>query len=236
MARGAGRGLVPSGCRTRLGKRVPTWRTPALSGGAPRARWYWYFRGIIRFSGQYSGAALRRPGALDKKRGFPMLRSRLRHLVAGAAFAGALFMQGNATYAVATDCTMAVTPASGAPGTQFMFSGSGYTPTELRLSQGSTMKVVPLDLKGADPWSYTVVAGDGDVGRWKVVAAVDATGCQAMTVIHVALPPTSTSTEPGDSATSPDRSTAIAAVSGLAVLFSVSGAFFLRRRRGTSES
>ena len=157
-----------------------------------------------------------------------MLDSRLRRLLGGIALAAMLvWPTGGAALAAGTDCTMTVDPASGPPGTQFTFNGSAFTPTEFRLTQGSVKKVVPVELSGADPWEYSFVAGDADVGKWKVVAADGADGCQATAQIRVTLPPTSTI----DPTASPDKLPALAALLGLAVVFVVSAGWLFRRSR-----
>ena len=126
-------------------------------------------------------------------------------------------------------CTLSVTPDSGPPGTEFMFSGSGYTPTTLTLTQdGKPPRVVPLDLGSADPFSFPLVATQTDVGKWKVVASTADPACAGMAVIKVTLPPTATVDAP---AAVIANAPAIAAFAGLAVLFLVSTQLLFRGSR-----
>jgi hypothetical protein len=127
-------------------------------------------------------------------------------------------------------CKLSVTPASGPPGTEFTFTGSGYTPTTLTLTQeGKPPRVVPLSLGSADPFSIPLVAKQTDVGKWKVVASIPDTECAGSAVIRVTLPPTDTLGAPEP--TLVNDAPAIAAVVGLAVLFLVSTQLLLRGSR-----
>jgi hypothetical protein len=158
-----------------------------------------------------------------------MLRDSLRPIVTAVTAAALLLLATSLSSAGAgTDCTLSVTPASGPPGTQFTFSGSGYTPTELRLTRdGAEPKVVPLDLQGADPFMVQLIAGKGDEGRWKAVASVDDTACQGVAFIRITLPSTATAEPAATSTDLPE----LAALTGLAVLFLVTAAVFVRRSR-----
>jgi hypothetical protein len=157
-----------------------------------------------------------------------MFSSRLRRLLGSVCLTAMLLVPaaGIANAAGAT-CSMTVDPASGPPGTQFTFKGSGFTPTEFRLTQGTAKKVVAVELNGADPWEYAFVGMDADVGRWKVVAAVDGSGCQAVAHIRVGLPSTSTVLQ----AATPDKTPALAALAGLTIVFVVSTGLVLGRSR-----
>lgn len=135
-----------------------------------------------------------------------------------------------AVQAASADCTLSVTPASGPPGTEFTFTGSGYTPTMLTLTQaGKAPRVVPLNLGGADPFSIPLVAKQTDVGKWKVVASIPDTECAGSAVIRVTLPPTDTLNTP--EAILVNEAPAIAAFAGLAVLFLTSTLLLLRGSR-----
>lgn len=140
-----------------------------------------------------------------------------------------------AVQAAASACTLSVTPASGPPGTQFVFSGQGYTPTTLTLTRdGKPPRTLPLNLGGADPFTIPFVAADGDVGRWKVVASVEGSSCAGTAAIKVTLPSTSTSTSTLDAAAPPvaaNQAPGIAAFAGLAVLFLVSTLMVFRGSR-----
>lgn len=159
-----------------------------------------------------------------------MLGSRLRQLLGGAALVALLLWTatGVSLAGASDNCDLTVEPSSGPPGTEFVFSGSGYSPTELQLTRdGAAPRVVPLSLAGADPFEFSIVAGDDDVGKWKA-AAVDATaGCQGIATIRIALPGTSTL----DALAPADKTPVLAAFAGLAGVFMISVAFLLRRSR-----
>jgi hypothetical protein len=127
-------------------------------------------------------------------------------------------------------CALSVTPDSGPPGTEFTFSGSGYSPTTLTLRQdGKPPRVAPLDLGGADPFSFPLVGKQTDVGKWKVVASVADTECAGSAVIRVTLPPTDTVSAAASIFVG--EGPAIAAFAGLAVLFLLSTQLLLRGSR-----
>jgi hypothetical protein len=151
----------------------------------------------------------------------------------GAVLAlGVLLLTAMATavQAGSAACTLSVTPESGPPGTEFVFSGSGYTPTTLTLTQGDKPpRVVPLDLGSADPFTFPLVATQSDVGRWKVVASTDDPACAGMAVIKVTLPPTATVDAPAPLRV--NQAPTIAAFAGLAVLFLVSTQLLFRGSR-----
>lgn len=157
-----------------------------------------------------------------------MLDSRLRRLLGGVALAAMLIWPASGiAMAAGSTCTMTVNPASGPPGTQFTFSGSGFTPTHFSLSQGKTTRGVSVSLNGADPWTYAFVAGDNDTGRWKVTASAANGGCQATSQIRVTLPSTATN----DPLAPADQSPALAALAGLVLVFVVSAGLIFRRSR-----
>lgn len=100
--------------------------------------------------------------------------TRLNGRMGGAVLALGMFLLTAMSPAVqaGTACAFSVTPDSGPPGTAFMFTGSGWTPTTLTLTQdGKAPRVVPLDLGTDDPFSFPLVATQKDVGKWKVVAS-----------------------------------------------------------------
>jgi hypothetical protein len=159
-----------------------------------------------------------------------MLGLRLRQVLAGGGLAALLLwsLAGVSFAGSANTCDLTVKPAAGPPGTEFVFRGSGYSPTELQLTrQGSPTRVVPLSLDGADPFHFSVVAGDGDVGKWKAVAMDAAAGCDGMAVIRVTLPGTFTI----DDALAVDRTPVLAAFAGLAGVFVLTTGFLVRRGR-----
>jgi hypothetical protein len=156
-----------------------------------------------------------------------MLGSRLRQVLGSAALVTfLLWAAAGVAFAGTSDtCDLVVNPSSGPPGTEFVFSGTGYSPTELRLTRdGAEPRVVPLNLAGVDPWSVSILAGDSDVGKWKAVAVDAVAGCQGVATIKVTLPGTSTLAEA-------DRGPVLAAFAGLAGVFVLSAAVLARRSR-----
>lgn len=136
-------------------------------------------------------------------------------------------LAGPAAFAAGT-CTLSVSPASGPPGTQFVFTGSGYTPTKLTLTKdGAKPKVIDLNLGTQDPFTIKIVAANGDVGRWKAAAQVDGSGCVGTASIHVTLPSTATAPATGD--TAGDRTAEMAAFAALALVFMAATALLYRR-------
>lgn len=153
-----------------------------------------------------------------------MSELRLRNLLAAIGLAAMLLWPATGATLGAT-CSMTVTPSAGPPGSQFVFKGNGFTPTEFRITQGTINRVVKPGLGTADPWTYSFVAGDADVGRWKVIATDGR--CQATAFIRVTLPPTAT-VEP---TAPPDRAPLMAALAGLSLVFLISAALIFRRSR-----
>lgn len=153
-----------------------------------------------------------------------MNKSRLGTTAAGAVLLLLLLLQSMPT--LAASCTLTVTPGSGTPGTRFTFKGSGFTPTQLRLTQDNhAPKVVPLQLNGADPFQFSIVASEGDVGNWRAVAVATG-GCRASASLHVTMPPTAT-----DDPVTQDRQPIVLAITGLGALFGVVTIVMIRRSR-----
>ncbi len=125
----------------------------------------------------------------------------------------------------AAGCSLTATPRTGAPGTEFVFKGNGFTPTTLTLTRGSEPPQV-IDVSGGSSTSFTfsLVASDPDVGKWHA----DAAGCRRTTAIRVTLPPTTTSSADA-TATATDDTTELAGVTLLGVLFLTATALLLPR-------
>ncbi len=124
--------------------------------------------------------------------------------------------------AAAEDCSLAVTPTEGPPGTEFVFTGSGYSPTVLTLKQkGSEARVSQLDLGGADPFEIKLLATEAEAGQWTVIASIPGTECAGRATIDVVLPDTSSATDPTGSQ-GPDLPM-LASLVGLALVFLASG-------------
>jgi hypothetical protein len=155
-----------------------------------------------------------------------MNRTRIRAAAAAAVLLGLLLLPSGP--ALGASCTLSVSPASGDPGTRFTFNGHGYTPTQLRLTRDDhPAKVVPLQLNGADPFTFSIVASDSDVGTWHAVAVEAGNTCKGTATLHVTLPSTATSDDP----TGVDATVVSMAVSGLGVLFVAVTIVMLRRSR-----
>lgn len=130
---------------------------------------------------------------------------------------------------VAADCSLSVSPRTGVPGTEFVFTGTGFTPTTLSLTRGDDAAVV-IDVTGASNEElFTLVADDPDVGRWRAEAA----GCEDTVSIRVTLPPTATEAP----AAAPDDTAELAGMTLLGVLFLGATALLIPRltRAGRSR-
>ena len=155
-----------------------------------------------------------------------MNRTRIRAAAAAAVLLGLLLLPS--APALGASCPLGVSPSSGPPGTRFTFNGHGYTPTEVRLTRDDhPAKVRPLDLNGADPFTFSIVASQTDVGTWHVVAVEDGGTCRGTATLHVTLPSTATV----DDATGVDTTVVSMAISGLGVLFLAVTIVMLRRSR-----
>lgn len=102
-----------------------------------------------------------------------------------AASAPALAQSGS-------DCTLSVNPKRGGPGTEFVFSGAGYSPTRIVLKRdGGPSKTVEITPDGTDEFTVRLVAGQNDTGAWRATA-IEPDGCRASVSFRVGLPPTAT--------------------------------------------
>jgi hypothetical protein len=154
-----------------------------------------------------------------------MNRTRIRAVAAVAVLLGLLLLPS--APALGASCPLSVSPSSGTPGTRFTFSGHGYTPTQLRLTRDNhPARVVPLQLNGADPFTFSIVASDSDVGTWHAVAEGGGT-CRGTATLTIALPSTATVGE----TTGVDTTVVSMAISGLGVLFVAVMVVMLRRSR-----
>ena len=98
----------------------------------------------------------------------PRMRTRLGRSLALLPTLGLLLLTVAATpVAAQDDCTLTVKPKNGSPGTEFVFSGSGYAPTRIVLKQpGGPTKTVSVTPGDADTFTIRLVAGQGDTGSW----------------------------------------------------------------------
>jgi hypothetical protein len=137
-----------------------------------------------------------------------------RLLLPGGVLAAMLLLLVAVPAAAQGNCSLTVTPRNGPPGTQFKFTGTGFTSTSMTLTrQGEEPRTLPLTNADTDPFTVKLIGGDGDVGRWHAVAE----GCRNGATFRVTLPPTATQGVP--SGTTEDRTPAVAAFGLLAVLF-----------------
>jgi len=152
--------------------------------------------------------------------------TRIRAAAAAAVLLGLLLLP--TAPALGASCTLNVSPSSGDPGTRFTFSGKGYSPTQLKLTRDDhPAKVVPLHVNGADPFTFSIVASDSDVGTWHAVATEPGNTCRGTATLHVTLPSTATV----DDATGVDATVVSMAISGLGGLFVAITIVMLRRSR-----
>lgn len=129
----------------------------------------------------------------------------------------------------ASDCDLSVSPTEGPPGTEFVFSGSGYSPTQFTLRQAGTEPVVfDPELGGVDPWEFPFVATEAEAGRWAVIASIPETECAGKVVIRVNLPDTSIVAKPTEPPI-PQGQGLILAAGGLVALFILATGLFVRR-------
>ena len=134
--------------------------------------------------------------------------------------------------AQSSDCTLTVKPTNGGPGTQFVFSGSGYQPTSIVLKRdGGPTKTVEVTPGDGDTFTIRLVAGPGDTGRWKAIA-IEPGVCRASVGFSVGLPPTSTAAPADDGM----RDAALAGFAGLGALFLLSGVVVLPRVTRSARS
>lgn len=132
----------------------------------------------------------------------------------------------------ADDCVLKVQPRSGAPGTEFVFTGSGYTPARIVLKrEGAPSKTVQVTAGDEDSFTIRLIAGPNDGGTWKATA-IEPDGCRAVVSFTVGLPPTSTM----DAADDGTRSAALAGFAALGALFILSSVVVLPRVTRSARS
>jgi hypothetical protein len=86
------------------------------------------------------------------------------------------------------ECTLDVRPRVAQAGTEFVLSGSGYTPDQLVLQRGSLEPVtIDLDLGNADPFEIPIGSRVGDEGMWTATVSVTGSECEATATFHVTL-------------------------------------------------
>ncbi len=81
---------------------------------------------------------------------------------------------------------MQVSPRSAPAGSQFVFSGSGFQPTQLSLiPKTGTRLAHNITVGSADTWQYKVRSLTGDKGMWVAVFTDPQTSCTAKAVFWV---------------------------------------------------
>lgn len=123
------------------------------------------------------------------------------------------------------DCELSVKPRSGGPGTEFVFSGAGYSPTRIVLKRdGGPTRTVRVTPGESDAFTIRLVAGQDDTGIWKATA-IEPDGCRASASFRVGLPPTSTIDGVDDGM----RGAALAGFAALGALFVAASVVVLPR-------
>lgn len=85
-----------------------------------------------------------------------------------------------------SECVLSVEPSSAPAGSEFMLSGSGYTPTRLILQKGDGLPVtIGLQLGTEDPFQIPIGSSSGDEGVWLATAEND--DCSAEATFTVTL-------------------------------------------------
>src|SRR5688572_23653951 len=113
-------------------------------------------------------------------------RGRVRAL--GASFVALLLLSIGAAGVSAADaeCSVEVSPTAGAAGTVFVFSGTGFEPTELVLHKDDTAAGThSIDVSDDDPWEVSVRSRPGDEGVW--AAELSSEDCSAVAQFRVTL-------------------------------------------------
>lgn len=154
---------------------------------------------------------------------------RMTSILLGSALL--ISLPAGAALAADAGCELAVSPSSGPPGTEFVFSGSGYTPTQLTLRQrDAESRVLELDLDSADPFEIPFVATEADSGRWTVIASIPETECAGKAVVNVTLPPTTTIAEvAGVTPNGPDRGLLFAGFAAMVSVFVLAAGLLMGR-------
>lgn len=84
-------------------------------------------------------------------------------------------------------CELEVEPASGPAGTEFVLSGTGYSPTEMLLRKdGGEPTTIPLELPDGS-FQIPVASDPGDEGRWTATVNDPAADCSVSVEFLVTL-------------------------------------------------
>lgn len=101
--------------------------------------------------------------------------------------ATAVALSAGSVLAAPQDCEVQVSPRVGPAGSVFVFSGSGYKPTELTLQQDAAVASHELSLGDGDAWEFTLRSRIGDEGTWTANFVDPDLGCTATVSIRVTL-------------------------------------------------
>lgn len=118
-------------------------------------------------------------------------------LVPIAALLCLLILSASATLAEeALSCSVQVAPRAAPAGSVFVFSGTGFKPTQLTLQKGNSEPIVhDVSVGDADPWEVTVRSRTGDEGTWTATFGDPVTNCAAKTSFRVTLSNTDTASD-----------------------------------------
>lgn len=95
---------------------------------------------------------------------------------------------GSALAAQPERCDVQVGPRAAAGGSLFVFSGSGFMPTELTLQKEDAGPIShDINVGDADPWEITVRSRTGDEGTWTAAFTDQALDCTASVEFRVTL-------------------------------------------------
>ena len=114
----------------------------------------------------------------------------LRFLVGGfVALVWMLSFQVGPIVAARSGCDVQVSPRSGPAGSQFVFSGSSFQPTQLRLVPKTGTPVAhDINVDSADHWQYNIRSLSSDQGMWVAVFTDPQTSCTGKAVFWVTAP------------------------------------------------
>ena len=120
-------------------------------------------------------------------------------MVSGASIRRSLALVGATLWVVGTSagsaiaaqpgtCIVQVSPRAASSGSSFVFSGSGFVPTEMTLRRSGARPIShDLNLNHADPWEATVRSRVGDEGTWTATFRQPELACTASVDFRVTL-------------------------------------------------
>lgn len=112
----------------------------------------------------------------------------IRRLLGGLGMVACVLLSAGSVLAAPQDCEVQVSPRAAPAGSVFVFSGSGYKPTELTLQKGDgAVASHELSLGDDDAWEFTLRSRIGDEGTWTANFIDPDHGCTATISIRVTL-------------------------------------------------